>query len=161
MDLTPPTTTRTVEPVAPATGGPDQMALVERLDQLTELVTTAGPMYVRFSAGPQADAQGSSRDGESGAALPGLSVNRLQPEPWWDRPARVWVARQLVQYAHLGSGDERIAWVLTGREVGRGPDSEPLVADVVAVALLAPAVLEEAETAYHENLAAGRLPDGP
>ncbi|GEK23434.1 DUF6098 family protein [Cellulomonas xylanilytica] len=146
-------------PVTAASAG--GMALVEHLDELTELVGAAGPAYVRFSAGPEADAQGTSRDGESGATLPGLSVNRLQPEPWWDRPPRVWVARQLMQYAHLGAGDGRVAWVLTGREVGRGPDSEPLVADVVPMALLAPGVLDEAVSVYRENLATGRLPDGP
>jgi len=141
--------------------GTDGMAMVERLDQLAELVAAAGPVYVRFSAGPQADASGTSRDGESGAELPGLSVNRLQPEPWWDRPARVWIARQLMQYAHLGASGERFAWVLTGREVGRGPDSEPLVADVVPVALLAGTVLDEAVAVYREALAPGRLPDAP
>ena len=136
------------------------MALVDRLDELVELVGAAGPLYVRFSAGPDADAHGTSRDGESGATLPGLSVNRLQPEPWWDRPPRVWIARQLAQYAHLARGD-RIAWVLTGHEVGRGPDSEPLVADVVPVAQLAGTVLEEAVAVYRDALSPGRLPDGP
>jgi hypothetical protein len=138
---------------------PDGMALVERLDDLEQLVGAAGQVYVRFSAGPEADASGTSRDGESGALLPGLSVNRLQPEPWWDRPAGVWIARQLMQYAHLGASGERFAWVLTGREVGRGPDSEPLVTDVVPVAVLAGTVLDEAVTVYREALSPGRLPD--
>lgn len=135
------------------------VALVERLDELTELVMLADPLYVRFSAGPEVDAGSSSRDGESGAVLPGLSVNRLRPEPWWDRPARVWVARQLAQYAHVGARDGRYPWVLTGREVGRGPDSEPLVADVVPVAILAGAVVDEALAVYEAALTPGRLPD--
>ncbi|WP_259608144.1 MULTISPECIES: DUF6098 family protein [Microbacterium] len=37
-----------------------------------------------------------------------------------------------------GWGDDRIAWVLTGRIVGRGPDCEPLLDDVRPVAQLAP-----------------------
>ena len=136
------------------------MALVGRLDELTELVEATGPLYVRFSAGPDADSHGTSRDGESGALLPGLSVNRLEPEPWWHLPVRVWVARQLAQYAHLGADEHRVAWVLTGREVGRGPDSEPLVSDVVPVAILADPVLDEAITVYRESLSPGRVPDG-
>ena len=134
------------------------MARVGRLDELVELVGDAGPLYIRFSAGPEPDATSTSRDGESGAVLPGLSVNRLDPEPWWRRPTREWVARQLVQYAHLG-GDGRFPWVLLGREVGRGPDSEPLVVDVRPVAVVDPAVLDEASTVYREAFAPGRLPD--
>jgi hypothetical protein len=148
-------------PTTSTPAGAAGMALVERLDQLTELVLAARPAYVRFSAGPQADAHGTSTDGESGATLPGLSVNRLEPEPWWDRPPRVWIARQLAQYAHLAERGDRIAWVLTGREVGRGPDSEPLVTDVVPVAELARPVLDEALAVYREALAPGRLPDAP
>jgi len=161
MDLHPPARALAPASSPSVTGAAYGMTRVERLDELVELVHAAGPAYVRFSAGPEADAAGTSRDGESGAELPGLSVNRLQPEPWWDRPARVWIARQLVQYAHLGAREERVAWVLTGREVGRGPDSEPLVADVVPVALLAGTVLDEAVTVYREALSPGRVPDGP
>ncbi|MGY4642512.1 DUF6098 family protein [Cellulomonas sp. URHB0016] len=135
------------------------MAHVESLDQLVELVDVLGTAYVRFSAGPAVDADEVSRDGESGAVLPGLSVNRLAPEPWWNLPVRVWVARQLVQYAHLGRPDGRLPWVLTGTEVGRGPDSEPLLAQVTPVATVAGRVLDEAEVVYREVLAPGRLPD--
>jgi hypothetical protein len=165
-DLTPPDLTRpdltppdlTVSQAALHASG---IALVERLDELTELVLAAGEVFVRFSAGPEADAGSTSRDGESGAVLPGLSVNRLHPEPWWDRPARVWVARQLAQYAHFGAQRGRFPWILTGREVGRGPDSEPLVADVVPVAILAGTVMDEALAVYREELAPGRVPEGP
>lgn len=131
---------------------------IERLDELVDLVQLVGPLYVRYSAGPQADAEGSSVDGESGTPLPGLSANRLQPEPWWTRPAREWVARQLAQYAHLGARDGRVAWVLSGREVGRGPDSEPLLADVTPVALLQDELLAEALSVYREAFQPGRLP---
>lgn len=141
-------------------GDPD-LALVSRLDELVELVETVGQSYVRFSAGPEADARTTSRDGESGAVLPGLSATRLWPEPWWDRPAREWVARQLAQYAHLAVPPERFAWVLLGREVGRGPDSEPLLTDVVPVAVVGERALQEALQVYRGAFDAGRLPDGP
>lgn len=44
---------------------------------------------------------------------------------------RVWAARRLHDYAHLphDKGPGVHPWVLTGREAGRGPDNEPLVAD--------------------------------
>ncbi|WP_454050432.1 DUF6098 family protein [Cellulomonas sp. Marseille-Q8402] len=132
------------------------MVVVDRLDELVELLDVTGPAYVRFSAGPDADARRPSVDGESGAVLPGWSVNRLQPEPWWDRPARVWVARRLCQYAHLAD-EVTFAWVLTGVEVGRGPDNEPLVDQVVPVARLTPRLLAEAVEEYHRELDAGRL----
>ncbi len=62
-----------------------------------------------------------------------------------------------VQYAHLAR-DGRFAWVLTGREVGRGPDSEPLLADVVPVARLGEALLEEADAVYRTAFTPGRMP---
>jgi len=137
---------------------PAGLMLVTRLDELVELSEHLGGGYVRFSAGPDADADGSSADGESGLALPGLSVTGLRPEPWWQRPARQWVARRLRQYAHL-SGGERYAWVLTGQVCGRGPDDEPLVCDVHPVAVVDDAVLDEAARVYAETFQPGRLPD--
>lgn len=149
-------------PRGPVVGPEHQtgMAVVDRLDELTGLVAAVGEVFVRFSAGPEADADGTSRDGESGAVLPGLSVNRLRPEPWWDRPPQVWIARQLAQYAHLGERDGRFPWVLTAREVGRGPDSEPLVVDVVPVAVLTGGLVDEALHVYRSALRPGELPDG-
>ena len=55
---------------------------------LAELeMTLGGPAaYVRYSKGPQHDLGEASVDTESGLELPGLSVNPLDPEPWWTRP---------------------------------------------------------------------------
>lgn len=133
------------------------MIMVHRIDELVELVDDLGVVYLRFSAGPAADAVGQSIDGESGVPLPGLSVNRLTPEPWWPRQTREWLARQICQYAHLAAGD-RYAWVLTGAETGRGPDSEPLVDEIIPVAVLDRAVLDEAVTVYREAFVPGRIP---
>ncbi|CAM3652923.1 hypothetical protein GCM10007368_12650 [Isoptericola cucumis] len=63
------------------------------LADVAELVEVISPAYVRFSAGPAADRSTVSRDHESGCLLPGLSVNPLTPEPWWDRPLEHWLAR--------------------------------------------------------------------
>lgn len=49
--------------------------------------------------------------------------------------------------------------MLRGREVGRGPDCEPLLADVQPVAILAAAVLDEAEAVYQSRFTAGRGPE--
>jgi hypothetical protein len=117
------------------------------LAEVTELVEAVSPVYVRFSAGPVADAATVSRDHESGCLLPGLSVNPLTPEPWWDRKLEHWLARQLCQYAHLLSAD-RYPWVLTGQIAGRGPDCEPLLVDTTVVGTVDPAVVDEAAEVY-------------
>jgi hypothetical protein len=127
---------------------------VGSLEELAALVRSRSPLFVRFSAGPDADSSETSVDHESGCELPGLSVNPLDPEPWFDRPSVHWVARQLVQYAHLDEPG-RFAWVLTGREAGRGPDCEPLVTDVEPVARVPDAVVREAHRLYEEVFDAG------
>jgi hypothetical protein len=105
------------------------------------------PLYVRFSAGPVADAATVSRDHESGCLLPGLSVNPLNPEPWWGRQLEHWLARQLCQYAHLLAPD-RYPWALTGEIAGRGPDCEPLLVATTAVASIDHGVVDEAARLY-------------
>jgi hypothetical protein len=104
-------------------------------------------VYVRFSHGPEDDAEHSSVDHASGLELPGLSVNPLTPPAWWrDHPVQDWVARQLCAYVHLGEqGDGRYPWVLEGREVGRGPDNEPLVVDVAPLGQVSDATVTEAK----------------
>jgi len=127
---------------------------VQSLRELAELVEIGEPLFVRYSQGPEADAAEVSVDHESGCTLPGLSVNPLDPEPWWDRPREHWVARQLQQYAHLAAG-ERYAWVLTGAVVGRGPDCEPLVVEVRPLARIAARALDEASDVYRSAFDVG------
>ena len=137
-----------------------ELAQMETMGEVVDLVKAEPGLYVRFSAGPEADAGSQSRDGESGCLLPGLSVYRLAPEPWWTRPVAEWVARQLYQHEHLAA-DGRFPWVLIGAEVGRGPDSEPLVVRVEPIAVMAPAVREEAQKIYRSRLAARHIPEDP
>lgn len=135
-----------------------------RLDSLKALESELGAtrLYVRYSEGPGQDFESTSVDTESGLELPGLSVNPLDPEPWWTRPTGDWLARQLCQYKHLRDRNpQRIAWVLRGRVVGRGPDCEPLLADAECVAELTDTLLEEAEQRYEDRFAAGVGPEGP
>jgi hypothetical protein len=136
-------------PVSRRPTGPDGLPEVQSLEELAELARSRTPLYVRFSSGPKVDAAGRSMDHESGCELPGLSANPLDPEPWFDRPAEHWVARQVVQYAHLRQ-DERFAWVLTGEVVGRGPDCEPLIGDVQPVAVIPDHVVRAARDLYEE-----------
>lgn len=136
---------------------PDELAT---LADLAALVRSRACAYVRYSEGPEHDASEQSRDTESGLDLPGLSVNPLHPEAWWTRPLEDWLARQVCQYAELAEKNpDRRAWVLDGRIVARGPDCEPLLADVEPLAVLAPAVLDEATARYEDAFDAGRGPE--
>ena len=111
-----------------------------RLRSLESLAAALGerPSYVRYSEGPDHDRDETSLDTESGLELPGLSVNPLDPEPWWTRETLDWLARQLCQYKHLRDRNpDRAAWLVRGQLVGRGPDCEPLLGEVEFVAELA------------------------
>ena len=124
-----------------------EMPTVRSLDELADLIGDGEDLYVRWSRGPDYDADGTSCDELTGVELPGLSANPLLVEPWWeDRPRRTWLARRLYDYRHLAQqrGPGVRPWVLEGREVARGPDNEPLVECLQPVAWLGEEVLEEA-----------------
>ncbi|AGF72801.1 DUF6098 family protein [Corynebacterium halotolerans] len=138
----------------------EQLKTLNHLADLEEMAASEPGLHVRYSEGPDNDASGGSTDTESGLELPGLSVNPLNPESWWTRPLGDWIARQLCQYKHLQEKNpERFAWVLRGRQVGRGPDCEPLLVDISPIARLSPALLAEAERRYRENFDAGQGPE--
>lgn len=127
------------------------LPVIERLDELADLVEKADDLYVRWSHGPDDDlaqpAEQTSRDALTGVTLPGLSANPLAVEPWWeDRPVRLWVARRLYDYQHLRElrGPGVRPWVLRGEEIGRGPDNEPLVRCRHPIAWIAEGALAEA-----------------
>ena len=134
-----------------------EIPTLRTLDELVAQMNGGGELYVRYSEGPEKDQGRESRDYESGLDLPGLSVNQLAPESWWTRPLEEWLARQLCQYAHLSQADDdRHAWILRGRVVGRGPDNEPLVADVTPVAELSADLIDQARKVYEERFDVGR-----
>jgi hypothetical protein len=145
------------------------MPAIGDLDELTELVERspeAEQLYVRWSQGPAVDlrdedsAAAASRDSLTGVPLPGLSANPLAVEPWWDRPVRLWVARRLYDYRHLGDtrGPGVRPWVLIGDRCGRRPDNEPLVRCRHPVAWIADAALHQAQEAVE---AQGSVEWGP
>ncbi|MFF4629396.1 DUF6098 family protein [Streptomyces griseorubiginosus] len=127
------------------------LPVVRTLAELADLAGRYERLYVRWSRGPAVDlARSSSTDDLTGLALPGLSANPLDMEEWWQgRPARLWVARRLYDYSHLphDKGPGVRPWVLQGRERGRGPDNEPLVADVRPMCWIDPVVIDEARDA--------------
>lgn len=125
---------------------------IKSLEQLAELVTGwdgEHELYVRWTKDVDRDAHAeTSRDELTGLELPGLSVNSLRVEPWWgDRSSRTWVARRLYDYRHLPEtrGPDTRPWVVTGEEIGRGPDNEPLICECEPVAAVALGVIEEAQ----------------
>jgi hypothetical protein len=139
------------------------MRTIDDLDELATLVERTGTgedLYVRWSKGPDTDlpvgepSKQSSRDGLTGITLPGLSANPLQVEPWWgDRPVRLWVARRLYDYRHLGETHRTGVrpWIFVGEQRGRGPDNEPLVICRRPVAWVSEKTLRQCEKAVHEQ----------
>jgi hypothetical protein len=127
---------------------------VRSLDELADVLANwdDGPdgcaLFVRWTKDAVRDmADTRSSDELTGVALPGLSANSLAVEPWWgDRPVRTWVARRLYDYRHLADlrGRGTRPWILAGREIGRGPDNEPLVQRCRMVAEVEPQVIAEA-----------------
>ncbi|WP_235562966.1 DUF6098 family protein [Microbacterium sp. Root53] len=139
---------------------PGSLPKLGSLAELAEFVRGRDASYIRYSEGPEHDAAEQSRDTESGLDLPGLSVNPLHPESWWTRPLEDWLARQVRQYAELAEKNpDRFAWVLDGRTVGRGPDCEPLLADIRPLATLTPELLDEAAERYERAFDARRGPE--
>ncbi|MFD3497451.1 DUF6098 family protein [Streptomyces sp. NPDC058678] len=129
----------------------DDLPVVRTLAEVAELVERHHGLYVRWSRGPETDlGDASSTDDLTGVRMSGLSANPLDVEEWWDgRPVEVWVARRLYDYSHLPheKGPRVYPWVLRGRETGRGPDNEPLVADVRPMCRLDSRMIDEARDA--------------
>lgn len=128
------------------------MRLIESLDELAELLhgwRDERELYVRWSDDIERDVRTEeSRDELTGIELPGLSVNCLHVEPWWDgRPLSTWVARRLYDYRHLPEqrGPATRPWVVAGVETGRGPDNEPLITRCTPIAEVALSVIADAE----------------
>ncbi|QTD96304.1 DUF6098 family protein [Streptomyces cyanogenus] len=124
---------------------PENLPVMTTLTEVARLVEQHRGLYVRWSKGPGVDLDDvSSTDELTGVPMPGLSANPLDVEDWWqDRSVELWVARRLYDYAHLphDKGPGVRPWVLTGRETGRGPDNEPLVADVDPLCWIADEVI--------------------
>jgi hypothetical protein len=125
----------------------DALPRLERLEELVAWAEGDLQLFVRYSKGPAEDRGETSVDYESGLELP-LSVNPLQPEPWWTRPLEQWIARQLCAYAHLGEESEKLPWILIGQVVGRGPDNEPLIGSFEPVGYLSDVLVAEARRVY-------------
>ncbi|KZB79316.1 DUF6098 family protein [Amycolatopsis regifaucium] len=129
------------------------MQQVTSLRELADLVRGRKELYVRWAPSPE-HRPGTSRDELTGVELPGLSVNPLEPEPWWrDQPLDLWLARKLYDYCHLQHERRRDTkpWVLSGRIAGTGPDNEPLLTDPEPVARISTDVLDEARDLLQQH----------
>ncbi|WPO70510.1 DUF6098 family protein [Streptomyces sp. KN37] len=138
----------------------DDLPVLHTLRELARLVARHQGLYVRWSRGPATDlGKVMSRDDLTGVRMPGLSANPLDIEPWWERPAELWVARRLHDYSHLPreKGPGVRPWVLLGHECARGPDNEPLVQDVEPLAWIDGKMIDEAR----EEVAREAGPWGP
>ena len=125
----------------------DELPTVRTLDELAALVDARRDLYLRWSRGPGTDRDSTTRDELTGIELPGLSANPLSVEDWWgELSRRVWVARRVYDYRHLkdDKGPDERPWVLEGREIGRGPDNEPVVRCERALAWVDDGVVDEA-----------------
>lgn len=131
------------------------MARIDRLDELAELIDLGLTVYLRYSPGPESDANSPSVDHESGLPLPGHSVNPLTPPGWWTLPVNDWLARRTCQYLREVREGAR-PWVLSGKVVDFGPDNEPLLTDIRPIAWLSPDLVNEAHERYHRRLDAGK-----
>jgi hypothetical protein len=123
-----------------------ELPTIESMAELVELVDSRGQqLYVRWSKGPDVDQDSQSRDDLTGVELPGLSASALAVEDWWhDRSLELWVARRLHDYRHLRERRDARPWLMVGREIGRGPDNEPLVSCEEAVAWIGDELVDEA-----------------
>jgi hypothetical protein len=132
-----------------------ELLIAHTLDEIVHVVTQVSRVFVRYSAGPEADGACRSMDYESGLELPGLSVAVLTPEPWWTRPTEDWVARRLCKYDEL-LDEDRFPWLLTGDIVGRGPDHEPLVRMRQPLGRVGGQALAEARHLYEARFEVGK-----
>jgi hypothetical protein len=134
-----------------------RLTMINDFDRIVYLALRRRPLYVRYSEGPERDREGPSRDYESGLILPGLCVTPLNPPAWWTRPPELWVARRMCKYANLVQAPRHPRpWLLDGREVGVGPDHEPLIAEATPVAWVGRDALAQAARIYQEFFAVGQ-----
>lgn len=122
-----------------------RLVTITTLGELVALTVSTHGIFLRYSAGPGADAADCrSFDRESGIDMPGLTVTPLSPEKWWSRSPEEWIARRLHRCCGLGDDADRFPWLLTGTVIGHSLDFEPLVAQFRPLARIEQSVLDEA-----------------
>lgn len=113
-----------------------------------EVVKASPGLYVRYSS--KFDGNSKSYNHQTGQPEVGLSVNAATVE--FAPASEVWIAHQLIEYRYLTIGRPSAkCWLLTGDEVGRGSDNEPLVANVHPVAIISNKVLDEAARLINDD----------
>jgi flagellum-specific peptidoglycan hydrolase FlgJ len=104
------------------------------------------PVYERATTDIQADTRrGYSTNHQTGQREAGLSVNEVDPETTRQRLGEIVGSNDVYGAQMRGVGDVR-RYLVTGEEVGRGADNEPLLSgkSIRPLATLNPGVLDEA-----------------
>ena len=121
---------------------------IKSAEQLAKVLAAHDTLFVRISNGPVADRKmGTSRNHQTGGRERGLSVNQSD---------------YLTEYCFLLAGQPRAyPWLLTGREICRGSDNEPIVVDWQPVARIDRALFDALiEARYEQALDEGAQREG-
>lgn len=109
------------------------MKTISSLSKIRELITQYGDdLYVRWG-NPKLDnlVDGLSRNCATGRSEAGISCSR-----WWSEREDL-LYRWLGEYQFLRiNGEEIVPYLLTGEEVGKGGDGEPVIANGRALAIV-------------------------
>ena len=119
--------------------------MTRKFDSLKEIEKFAKgrTLYVRWSGDPKGDVKrGYSRNHATGQAEGGLSVNGLIVD-------LMPMSRQITEYQHSMLP---ICCLMTGDEVGRGSDNEPLIINAKVVGIITAKAIEEAHAANDDHL---------
>lgn len=120
------------------------MKSVTSLDELATLATTA-TIYVRWEVRGQAGIKrGYSINHVTGAREDGISANALMLDN------AEWLATSVLEYRGVCGLN---GWVITGDEIGRGSDNEPLLANVTVLAKIGDTLVAEADQKIAERWA--------
>jgi len=108
------------------------------IKSLDQIKNTEGRVYVRWSKSIALDNKRgySLRSGTSREA--GLSACEIGKD--WDDQR---ILRQIAEYSFVGTS----CWIVTGDEIGRGGDNEPLLTNVEVIGKVNDKMLKDAEIA--------------
>lgn len=99
--------------------------MTRQITSISQIRNTSGRVYVRWSKSIALDSKRGHSLRYGSQAEAGLSACEID-KTWED-----WrILRQIQEYQFTGSGS---CWLVTGTEVGKGGDNEPLLADVVVI----------------------------
>jgi hypothetical protein len=112
--------------------------MTRTIKSLDQIRNADGKIYVRWSKSIALDnKRGYSLRAGTGREA-GLSACEIGKD--WDNDR---ILRQMAEYSFTGGS----CWIITGREVGRGGDNEPLLVDVQCIGKVSDSLRRDAEIA--------------